>query len=334
MIEDAPIFLIASERSGTNLLRKKITEAQDYYFGPSPAHFYKHLFEATPFYGPLSNDNNFKTLISFALELCYNHFAPWDIKMTSEDVFKEYSDNYQKRNTILLGHFLMTKYAKFKGYQSYFCKDNYIYNFIFAILHEIPNAKFIYLYRDPRDYAVSQLNRSLHSNNIIKIAQIWKHEQIKALAARELLSKKQIHLISYEDFITDEPGTIHLILNFLNIEKASRKINVKFEDYLNIEEWKNLSKPTMKSNYKKYLKELTKNQLKMVESICWYQMKKLNYTTEFEKKPKIGKVYKKIYTIYFLVADKIRRFFIVKNPEFEWSRKRNKAIRSYKNYFL
>lgn len=36
---DSPVFIIASERSGTNLLRKRLTESQSVYLGPSPAHF-------------------------------------------------------------------------------------------------------------------------------------------------------------------------------------------------------------------------------------------------------------------------------------------------------
>lgn len=332
MTEDAPVFLIASERSGTNLLRKKITEAQDYYFGPSPAHFYKHLFETAPFYGYMQNNNNFKKLISFALELCYNHFAPWDIEMTEEEILKEYSENFQKRNAILLGHFLMNKYAKFKGYQSYFCKDNFLYNFIFAILHEIPNAKFVYLFRDPRDYTVSQLNRSLYTNNVFKIAQLWRDEQIKALSAIELLSENQVFQISYEEFITNEEEKINQILNYLNLKKTNQKQIIENNNYSNVEEWENLTKPTLKSNYNKYLKELSAKRIKKVESICWHQMIKLKYIPVHKQKPQMPFFLIRLNEFYFFITDKIRRFFINKKPEFKWNKNRNKAIKRWKTY--
>src|SRR5699024_9018031 len=56
----APIFLLASERSGTNLLRRRLTEAQSNVYGAAPLHLLKHLYFAEPYYGDLSDDANFR----------------------------------------------------------------------------------------------------------------------------------------------------------------------------------------------------------------------------------------------------------------------------------
>ena len=68
----APVFLLGSERSGTNLLRKRLTESQDIYFGPAPAHFLKHLYYRQYYYGELSKDINFLKMICL-------HCSPYNI---------------------------------------------------------------------------------------------------------------------------------------------------------------------------------------------------------------------------------------------------------------
>lgn len=329
---DSPVFLIASERSGTNLLRKRITENQNFYYGPPAAHFYKHMYSSTPYYGDLYEDDNFLRLIDFALELCYNHFAPWEINLTNRYVLKEYSKTFKQRDAILLGHFLMTEYAKFKGYQSYFCKDNNLFEFIFIILYRIPNARFIYLYRDPRDFAVSQLNRTLYTNNIFRIAEMWRQEQIKALAAIQLLDSKGVYKTSYEEFITKENESIEALLDFLKVKKFKVAEKTSERTVVNVEEWSNLSLPTLNNNYKKYLKELSSFQIKVIESVCWHQMWALGYQTEYSKKPKINPLFIKLYYFTYLVYDKVLQFFIRKMPQFQWIVKRNKAIKRYKFY--
>src|SRR5690349_3847480 len=104
-----PLFLIASERSGTNLLRKRLTASQSYYFGPSPAHFLKHLYYREPFYGNLAEDARFQSLVEDALALCFVHFSPWDIELDAAGVVADYGD--RKRDAVHLSDYLMTRYA-------------------------------------------------------------------------------------------------------------------------------------------------------------------------------------------------------------------------------
>jgi len=327
---DSAVYLIGSERSGTNLLRKRITENQDYYFGPSPSHFLKHLFYSTPYYNDLYDDQNFIKLIDFALELCYNHFAPWEISLNSKSVLIEYSKVYNKRNVILLAHFLMKKYAKFKGYQSYFCKDNHLYDFIFHVLYELPETKFIYLYRDPRDFAVSQLKRKLQTNNIVKVAELWKKEQTKCLAEVSLLKPNQVYLISYEEFITNEDTKIDEILDFLKIKRFYKKNVENFNP--KVEEWENISKPTIQNNYNKYLCQLSSFKIKVIESICWFPMNKLGYKTISDSRPKFNHIFIKFFNVTYLLIDKITQYYIRKKPQYKWIVRRNKEISRYK-YF-
>lgn len=280
-----PIFIIASERSGTNLLRRRLTEVQKRYFGPSPLHFLKHMFSAEPFYGDLMDNENFYNFIEDSLGLAYEHFSPWDEILTKDEVFILHDKLFGKQRTaIKLMHTIYTIYANKKGYESYICKDNNLFDFISDIRLELPLAKFIYLYRDPRDVVLSQLKRPLQIKNINYLSNLWKDEQIKSIRGT-FNNKDNVFFISYEEFIKNEEKILKELLSFFGIEQVSNQKAFKNEK-TDIHEWKNLEKPTIVDNSKKFLKELSNNEINIIEQVCWYQMLKLGYKTINQTRPK------------------------------------------------
>ncbi|WP_321470622.1 sulfotransferase [Halarcobacter sp.] len=325
MINDAPLFLLASERSGTNLLRKIITQHQDVYFGPSPAHFLCILYYKEPYYGDLTIDDNFKMMIKDSLDLCYVHFSPWSIELDIENILQRYNDEkFPKRNSIFLSHLLMTIYARYQGYKTYFCKDNNLYDFVFEILHCIPNAKFIYLHRDPRDFSVSQYKRSLQTDSLIRISNLWAYEQVKCISAFSSLDSEDIIKVSYEDILKNSKNEIRRICKFLKVNFIEDEKEVEVFTGKS-EEWSNLDKPIIKNNTKKYLKVFSKKQILIIESITEEQMKYLGYNLEY--KPKKIKVLNKIFEIFWgELKFRIRRYFIKNDDKHLANIERSKLI--------
>lgn len=278
---NSPVFIIASERSGTNLLRKRITDSQAYYLGPSPAHFLKHLYYQEPYYGDLAEDNNFLRFIQQALDLCTVHFSPWDISWSADDVLIDYGDT--PRGSILLMHYFMSRYSQENGYESYISKDNYIYEFALDIAEMIPHSKFIYLYRDPRDFVASQMKRPGSSKSPIKISRLWSYEQLKSIKTSESLSRKSRCVsLSYEEFICNEIFWINEICGYLGVS-PSGKGNYNEKEIERVHEWENLDKPTISDNRGKYLVELSETEIKQVEAVCNIYMKYLGYEREYKE---------------------------------------------------
>ena len=288
--EVAPIYLIASERSGTNLLRKLITQHQDIYFGPTPAHFLKHLYNTEPYYQPelCMNESSFRILTQDALKLCYVHWSPWVINFDVDEVIKSYKKQYDVYNSIYLSHYLMTEYAKSLGYKSYFCKDNHLFDYSFEIKSFIPNAKFIYLYRDPRDYCLSQKKRTLQTDSIIKVAKLWRQEQEKSISALFHLGAKNIISLSYEDLITKPLLQIKRICDFLGVSYRDEASDTPaMHGSVVTKEWENLNKPIIKKNMKKYSTELSSREIQAIEYIVYNQLKYLGYEVSESKKPSL-----------------------------------------------
>lgn len=274
-----PLFIVASERSGTNLLRKRITEKQDVYFGVEPAHFLKHLYHHQPYYGSFSVDQNFLQVIRDAVKLCNLHFAPWDIEFVPKEILREYDTHYSFRNIFGLMDYMMKSYARSKGYKTYICKDNFLFEYLYQIKAFLKPVKFIYLYRDPRDVMLSQTKRRLRDRSIINNARIWGSEQIKCFQLFQDYFQKDTFTLSYEEFIKNEEKKLEEIFSFLGIEPTQDERPYEVVD--EVHEWKNLNKPTLKDNYNKYKRELSKKQIKLIEAICHQEMDLLGYENEY-----------------------------------------------------
>lgn len=305
MKTDRPVFIIASERSGTNLLRKRITDAQSIYLGPSPAHFLKHLYFQEPYFGDLDIDDNFVDFIRIALGLCTIHFSPWEIDWTAENIIRNFGNH--KRNAIQLMHYMMTRYAREKGYVSYICKDNYLYEFAMDIANELPGAKFIYLYRDARDYVLSQIKRPGSFKSYVRLSRLWQYEQTRAISvATKLRQENRCMYISYEGFIRDESKYLSDILSFLNVSSGQQG-QYSEQTTENVQEWKNLDKPTNSTNSGKYRDELVPKKIRIIESICSVQMTQLGYKPESEQLKALKKTEILQDYFYAFIMSKLRR---------------------------
>lgn len=286
----APVFLLASERSGTNLLRRRLTERQGRVFGPSPLHLLKHLYFAEPYYGDLQDDRCFTNFIEDALGLAYHHFSPWDVKYRPAEVLDAYPKISGKvRSSVGLMHVLYTMYSHSKGYDSYFCKDNNLFDFVSDIRLVIPNARFVYLHRDPRDVVLSQRQRPLQNRGIAYLAQLWRDEQIKCIRhASTLFTEGGLIRVSYEDLIAREDEVMTNLCRSLDIVESEGCEAVFNTEKTDIHEWANLEQPTISNNSGKFMKGLSRSTIRKIEAICWYQMRWLGYSPLNEERPTIS----------------------------------------------
>lgn len=332
-MRESPVYLLASERSGTNLLRKLVTQHQKVYYGPPPAHFLKHLYCTEPYYrtthGYLDRDG-FRLLLKDALALCYAHFSPWTINFNIDGIIARYESLYAEYNSILLSDLLMRTYATELGYQSYFCKDNNLFDFAFEILHFIPDAKFIYLHRDPRDVALSQRNRTLQTDSIRRIAKLWHNEQLKCLANLCHLPKHQIYRISYERLITNTLDEVQDLCEFLDVEFVESPTGapvVTTERPGDVaKEWENLGNPVMNKNMNKFHSGLSVLEIQNIEAICGRQMNVLGYQRAAEPK-KISYAYK-LYDELWLHLWSVCKRKALPSGRDEWSEKRGDVIKN------
>ncbi|MEX2359673.1 MAG: sulfotransferase [Gammaproteobacteria bacterium] len=307
----SPIFLLASERSGTNLLRRRLSERQQTWFGPAPLHVLKHLYALEPLYGDLNQDAAFRALISDILGMAYKHFAPWDVTLDTDQVINGYPHYFDgPRSVIGVMHTLNSLYAAAKGYRSYLCKDNNLFDYIYPLSCALPEARFIYLYRDPRDQITSQIRRPLKTSSVRRLADAWVSEQLQCLRAitDPAIARKTLCL-SYEDLITDESATIGALCAWLGVETVPIGDSPFSAESTEIMEWKNLSGATMTGNFGGYKTALSANQIRLVEQSSWAVMRKLGYPPDNPTRPRAGQVGIGMDYLNGLASDGWRRLF-------------------------
>lgn len=284
------VYLLSSERSGSNLLRHRLCLLADDLCSVPPAQILRTLGYWEPLMGPFSDQNKWLSTISYALRCCYERAVPWEIEFTPQYISDIYQDYYRNERTLVrLVDVLYREYAKKKGFTGYFCKEIQLYDFAESIAHQLPHASFVHLYRDPRDYVLSQKKRPFGDKSAYDLASLWLREANSCLkATNSLLVKDRFHALSYEQLLQNETLALKEIIDKtgMKIQVDTKKTRQNMPQHT-FHELKNVHQPTMKSNFNKYISAMSNHEIRVVEAICWNTMRFLGYKTEHLKKPSI-----------------------------------------------
>lgn len=325
MREFGPIILLASERSGTNLLRA-IMSSHSQIASPPPSGMVDALANnAYRYLSPL-HGAHLSELIDDSIKLSESHLNSWDIGLDRELVFgymkgRSFWDVFKAMNDA---------YAAHKECIYWFSKEPGVFRHIYEIILHMPNAKFIYMVRDGRDVAASMIKGGLHATDIYSAANIWKRDQAYCLSAiSDPVIAERCLLIKYEDLILQSKESVVEIMDFLQVEFEEGQLSFyENKDIVQHSEksdfWKNTAKPIDSSNSGSYKRKLSENQISVFESVAWNEMKALGYGLEAEERPRLSLLKRGGYKVKSILKEKWRRFN--KSEESKKHSKREKAV--------
>lgn len=277
----SPIFLVGSERSGSNLLRSLIGN-HSMVEAPTAPHFFDQWSHALWAYGDLRVPANMGYLITDMVEYANHEFNNWHLQLDVEQVVaeqgpKSFWDAYDV---------VCRAKAAMHGKSIFSSKDNHIFNYTFQIKARWPDSKLLFLYRDPRDHCASWKQKPMHLKTVWDSISKWEQEQRLCL---DLVQHHGVdmHFVSYEDLITDTPKVMSRALGYcgLPVEEAcfqtdSAKQKATAERFVY---WENLDKPIIRENAQKYRKTLTEEEINMIETKVGGLMSTLGYTCETKR---------------------------------------------------
>jgi len=271
------IFILATERSGSNLLRS-ILSAHNLIVAPPAPNIVSYLADYYQNYGDLQYRDNLLQLIHDCLDLCEIHPNPWGLESTAEEI----ADKIKIPTFWQVYHTIFQSYAEKEDKIHWVSKDIQSYRFAFEILAELDDVRFIYLARDGRDVALSMIKSDVHGKNVFLNANLWKKEQSQMLKLFHSLPKNRIIMTHYEDLLNNPTFEITKITDFLGIDFEENM--VQFHQSEKSEQaaesskyWENLTKPIMTSNYNKFINQMSLQDIWIFESVAGNQLSALGY---------------------------------------------------------
>ena len=276
----SPIFIVGTERSGSNLLRLMLNQHPSIAI-PHPPHILKELMPLEPLYGDLNDDRNFKKLIDDAISLVKLHFFPWDGPLDASAVFKEAIS----RDVYGVKAALYDQYRRAKGKKRWGCKSTFVIHYVDRVRRHHPDAKFVHLVRDGRDVAVSAKRSVFNHFHPHYVGRLWSEQQRTAIALARTLPQESMLNVRYEDLLDDPAKTVRRVCDFLGEDYSDALL-----DYFESAEakslaghsrsWENVDKPVLKANHSKYKRELSAAEIEAFELQAFAELKHFGYALE------------------------------------------------------
>lgn len=271
------IQVIGTQRSGTNLLRVILNQFPEI-SAPHPPHLLKNFYPFLKYYGDLTVESNFHNLVKDVIEWIRLNPVSWDIEFELEDVV-----NLCQSNT-LLDVFRAINLLKAKSERAVYwcCKSTFNLNYYEEFEKTGFEPIYIHLVRDGRDVALSFKKAPVGDKHIYQLANNWKNDQIKVDKIKNVIPADRFLTIKYEDLIHHPEEVVKHISSKLAIP-----YNSEFLKYYKSEEskhtaeagemWSNLTRPILSNNSKKYLTDLSDQDLVLFDRVAADILERYNY---------------------------------------------------------
>jgi len=270
--------MIGMQRSGSNLLRLMINQI-DGLAAPHPPHILQRLMPLVDSYGDLQNEDNFKVLVDDVCRLVELNPVPWEgVVLDREDVL----NRCQKNSLVAIFSSIYDIVAETWDAKQWCCKSLSNVFYLPEITEYSDDAKFIYLYRDGRDVALSFQKAVVGEKHIYHIAQSWAKAQRLALKMKGQLGADRFYSISYEEITGDPEPALRGLCDFMGVEYTEKMLNFhKSSEATNAASssslWGNVTQPIMKQNTKKFLEKATPEEIEIFESVAGDVLDALGY---------------------------------------------------------
>lgn len=276
---NGPLFIVGLPRSGTKLLRSLLNGHSQIKITGCETGFLPYWAKHWENFGDLSQYNNFLKFYNKMQHFSYFIYARKDGWLIPVKTWYDMCESYD----------LTGVYEALMRHDSGIAFDeNTIwgdktpqYTNQLNLLHRLwPNAKFIHIIRDVRDYCLSM--KHAWGKNMSRSAQRWVDDINIARNAVSNFPDQYLEL-KYEELLETPEKTLGIICDFLDIEFEKSMLQ--------------LTKPTerlgdakhvtgvVQNNKKKYIEKMTPSMRYRIESIASPILKSAGYPIEYSGNP-------------------------------------------------
>jgi hypothetical protein len=246
---------------------------------PHPPHILQRMMPLVPRYGDLSADANFAQLVEDACRLIELNPVPWEgVRLDRSDI----AARCRQRSLVAVFFAVYDAYAEARGTRDWCCKSLANIEYLVDIENYAPNARYIYLYRDGRDVAVSFRKAVVGEKHFYHVAKEWADTQELAIQHRNRINPSRFFSLSYEALTSEPEATVRRLCQFLGVEFTEAMLEFhKSEDAAKAsassELWRNVASPVMRNNSRKFLKEASIDEVRIFEAVAGHVLDTLGY---------------------------------------------------------
>jgi len=313
-MSDSPIFIIGTERSGSNLLRL-ILNAHSRISVPHPPHIMNYFGPIADRYGDLHEASALEPLVDDIMKLMNVHIYPWEFAVDREQVIAE----THPRTLYGVVAAIYEQHQRHDGKARWGCKSTFMIHHVDAVLERNPDARFIWLIRDPRDVAVSSRKSVFSPFHPALTAELWLDQQAEGLALMEKLGEQRVLRLHYESLTQEAEKSVRKVCDFL--DETFEPGMLRFFETKDAQKsarlsksWENTGSPILTNNSRKYLSGLSQNEIRWVECITGELMDRLGYERELPVESNVSLERSSIWTRW-----KVRMQNMLWNLGVEWN---------------
>jgi len=273
------VFMIGTQRSGSNLLRLMVNQAPSI-AAPHPPHILERFTPLLPAYGDLRDESSFQRLVDDVVTLVEVNPVSWGVAFDRADIRRRCRDN----SLVAVFGSVMDRMAESYGKQHWMCKS-------LANVHFLPeieryfaddDARYLYLYRDGRDVCLSFLKAVVGEKTAYHVARQWHVEQQLALECGRRVPASRYLALSYEELTSNPESSLGLLCRWLDIEFSPTMLDFHASEEASKTAasgklWENVRKPVMSTNSRKWLKSLSIEDVVDFESVAGESLLQLGY---------------------------------------------------------
>jgi hypothetical protein len=267
-----PVFLLGTERSGTNLVRRIL----DTHSGVCAPHPIESSFPSTSF-PPLSPKAARPFVRDTLICMYFSHHTLYET-IDIDDVVRRISDC----SLLSFQRALYEAFAAATDSERWMTKWSSNIKHVYDIDEYYDDPKYIHLVRDCRDNVLSKKNNEAGEFHPYFSARRWRDEQERILEFSED-TDSVVHLIRYEDLLDDPEASVKSLCESLGLEYEPAMLLYHETDKAQTEAKKhhafeNLDSPIKSGNYGKFHDGLSDEELLVTESVAGDYLEELGYS--------------------------------------------------------
>lgn len=285
---NSPIFVVGTPRSGTTLCAK-ILGRHSRLFMPGETHFFDDIYSRRTELGEF--DQNCKSMICDRLRSLYARFNEPEDQKRIDVLFEQFGDcsalmeSWDSHSDVLSA--FMESQMRMEGKMRW---GNNVPRDIFhteTILSFYPHAKIVVCIRDVRDFLLSykgkwkttapeDVDRLKKLYHPVVTALLWKTSMKRLPSIKAFVPRENLLIVRYEDLVTHPEKTIRALCETIGEKFEEQMLDVDTYGSSHGDKGKGI----FSSSVGKWRKELSNEEIWIVQAICKRQLQDLGYDIE------------------------------------------------------